>query len=115
MLYRIVARNFVAGVITDNNNIVIRCAPIVKWLVGKHFDSLINYIENRYSASVEEVKDMTKTEHIRIELNKVLDYIFKNKDRATYNQAFQYMKDIFEVLDAVDSREKEESKNKQLS
>ncbi len=40
MLYRVTARNFVAGVITNKRRVVVKSAPILKWSLGKDISVL---------------------------------------------------------------------------
>ena len=52
-LFRIICKDFVAGVVLNNKGVVIECAPIFKWLKNKEFKQQIEYIVNRYDAKIE--------------------------------------------------------------
>lgn len=46
MLYRVIAKKFVAGYSTQNG-IVVECAPILrKWIMGKTWSEALNVLRN---------------------------------------------------------------------
>jgi len=45
-LYQVTSDYFCAGLVTENN-IVIKAAPIIAWMVGKILNNILPYIEKK--------------------------------------------------------------------
>ena len=46
-LYRVNLRYTCAGVITDEEGVVQEAAPIFKWVINKHINTLINFYKKK--------------------------------------------------------------------
>lgn len=59
-VHRIEAPHFVAGIVTNEQGIVIRSAPIVRWTVGLSLDEVRSRLKRGYT--IEEVLEYGHTE-----------------------------------------------------
>lgn len=54
MLYRCQTNYFCCGITTDEHGIVIEAAPIMKWVIGRHYSYVRSWLLSK-SGKIEEV------------------------------------------------------------
>ena len=60
-LYRIVLKFACAGVITNEHDYVIETAPIFKWAIGKHINSIVTFYSKK--GKLIECKQIKENKH----------------------------------------------------